>query len=373
MKKLHAFLLVLVLVFVSGTPALAKPQPLKVGEKAPSFTLKGVDGEMHSLSDYSDAKVLVIIFTCNHCPTAQAYEERIKKLARDAEGKPVSIVAISPNDPKALRPDELRYSDLNDDFESMKIRAKEHDFNFPYLYDGETQTVSKKYGPVATPHVFIFDSDRRLRYTGGIDDNENPAKRTETYARNAIEALLRGDKVPRKQTRVFGCSTKWSFKRESVRLKNKNFKNESVSLEKVDVDTIKEFVKGPSENVRMVNVWATWCGPCKEEFPELVNIFRIYRSRDFKLRTVSLDPVKKKENALEFLKEQDASMKNWILPGTSREEFAEVLDPKWKGPLPHTVVYDREGNVIYRKTGRFDPFEVKKSIVNVLGRTYFAE
>lgn len=372
-QKILSALLALTLVVASVSSAHAKPETLRIGQQAPSFTLKGVDGEMHSLSDYSDAEVLVIIFTCNHCPTAQAYEERIKALARDAKGTPVSVVAISPNDPKALRPDELRYSDLNDGYEDMKIRAKEHDFNFPYLYDGDDQSVSRKYGPVATPHMFVFDSERRLRYEGGIDNHENPAKRSETYARDVIEALLRGQGVPRKHSKVFGCSVKWSNKRKQARKSQKAFREESVSLKEGDLTTLKEFVNGPSDQIRMVNVWATWCGPCKEEFPDLVEIYQIYRSRDFQLRTVSLDGIKNKENALAFLKEHEASMVNYILPGTSREEFAKMLDPEWKGPLPHTVIIDRSGDIVYSKTGRFDPYEVKKTIVNRLGRTYFAD
>ncbi len=370
-KHILTYLLVFSVSLLVGSSAEARPKPMEIGKKAPSFTLKGVDGKKHSLSDYSDAKVLAIIFTCNHCPTAQAYEERIKKMVKDYSEKSVSFVAISPNDPKALRPDELRYSDLNDGYEEMKIRAKEHNFNFPYLYDGDDQKVSKKYGPVATPHVFIFDSDRRLRYEGGIDDNENPSKRTKTYARNVIDALLNGKKVPRKNSKVFGCSVKWSYKRKQVKQAKKKYKHEPVKLKKTDVKEIKKFVGGKSKKIRMINVWATWCGPCKKEFPELVNIHRIYRSRNFELRTVSLDPMNKKENALDFLRKQNASMKNYILPSTAREEFAGVLDPKWRGPLPHTVIIDTKGNMIYRKNGRFDPHEVKKVIVERLGRTYY--
>ena len=136
---------------------------LEIGAQAPDFDLPGVDGRNYKLSDFADAKVLVIIFTANHCPTAQAYEKRIMQLASDYKDKGVAVVAIMPNDPLAVRLDELGYSDLGDSFEEMKIRAKEHHFNFPYLYDGRTQEVSRAYGPVSTPHAFVYDIVRVSR------------------------------------------------------------------------------------------------------------------------------------------------------------------------------------------------------------------
>ena len=112
---------------------------LAIGSPAPDFQLPGVDGKVHRLKDYAKAKVLAIVFTCNHCPTAQLYENRIKKLADDYRSKGVALVAISPNDPEAVRLNELGYTDVSDNLEEMKIRAAHRKFNFPYLYDGETQ------------------------------------------------------------------------------------------------------------------------------------------------------------------------------------------------------------------------------------------
>ena len=154
---------------------------LEIGAAAPDFQLKGVDDKTYSLASFKNAEVLVIVFTCNHCPTAQAYEDRLIKLTSDYANKSVAVVAINPNDPASLRLDELDFSDLGDSFEEMKIRAKEKKFNFPYLYDGDTETASKAYGPIATPHVFIFDKDRKLRYEGRVDDMENPFQNADEY------------------------------------------------------------------------------------------------------------------------------------------------------------------------------------------------
>src|SRR5277367_6143990 len=177
---------------------------LEIGASAPDFNLMGVDGKKYSLSSFANADVLVVVFTCNHCPTAQAYEDRIIKITSDYASRNVSVVAIMPNDPTCLRLDELDFSDLGDSFEDMKIRAKQKKFNFPYLYDGETEKVSRAYGPVATPHVFVFDKERKLRYEGRVDDTESAFKIPKnTDTRNAIEALLNHQDVPVKTTKVF--------------------------------------------------------------------------------------------------------------------------------------------------------------------------
>src|SRR5258707_489552 len=159
---------------------------LQIGAAAPDFQLKGVDDKIYNLASFKNAEVLVIVFTCNHCPTAQAYEDRLIKLTSDYADKSVAVVAINPNDPASLRLDELDFSDLGDSYEEMKIRAKEKKFNFPYLYDGNTETASNSYGPVATPHVFVFDNNRKLCYEGRVDDMESPFKTpNSTDTRNA--------------------------------------------------------------------------------------------------------------------------------------------------------------------------------------------
>src|SRR5258707_6571242 len=161
----------LLLVFASLSlvfPVRAATLPL--GAFAPDFNLPGVDGRNWMLKDFADAKILVVVFTCNHCPTAQDYQERIKEIVADYKSKGVAVVAINPNDANALRFDELAWSDLSDTFAEMKIRAQDRHFNFPYLYDGDTEAVAKAYGPVATPHVFGFDAARKLGYEGALDD-----------------------------------------------------------------------------------------------------------------------------------------------------------------------------------------------------------
>ena len=346
------------------------PATLAIGSAAPDFDLPGVDGRRYSLASFADAKALVFVFTANHCPTAQAYEERIEAIAADYAPRGVKVVLVSPNDPLALRLDEQSYTDLGDTLEEMKIRAKDRGWTMPYLYDGETEAMSRKYGPVATPHVFVFDAGRRLRYAGRVDDNENPAKARTRDTRDAIEAVLAGRPVAVETTKTFGCSVKWSDKRGGVKEGFEKWAQEPVALEAADEAAIRAIAAGDAKKLRLVNVWATWCGPCVIEFPDLVSLHRIYRGRDFEVVTVNADDPDKREKALAFLKEQQASMRNVAFAKGDPYALIEAIDPKWPGALPYTMLVAPGGKVIYRSDGQIDVRTMRKAIVGWLGRYY---
>jgi len=363
----------ILLVVGVGLSAGYMPKTLEIGATAADFDLPGVDGRNYKLRDFADAEILVVIFTCNHCPTAQAYEERIKKLATDYKDKGVAVVAISSNDPCALRLDEMAWSDVGDSLEDMKIRAKDKEFNFPYLYDGDTQEIAKTYGPVTTPHTFIFDKERRLRYVGRIDSSEWREKPNAVQdARNAIDALLAGRKVAVEKTKTFGCSIKWSDKRASVKKERKQLAKEEVAVEMIDVKGIKKLIKNNKNKLRLINVWASWCVPCKVEFPELVKIYRIYRNRrttEFELVTISTDPLKNKEGVLSFLKEYQASCKNYLFDSDNIYKLIEAVDKEWPGAIPYTILVEPGGKIIYRQMGLIEPLEVKRTIVGYYAGT----
>lgn len=349
------------------------PKTLSIGTSAPDFSLPGVDGKTYTLASFKDADILVIVFTCNHCPTAQAYEDRIIQLAKDYRSKNVALVAVSPNDPTAIRLDELGYSDLSDTYEEMKLRAIQKKYNFPYLYDGDKQTMAKAYGPVATPHVFVFDKARILRYQGRIDDVEKPTKTPNTHdARNAIEALLQQKEVPVATTKVFGCSVKWSDKKDLVKKGFEAWAKEPVNIEAIDVTGIKELLQNKGAKLRLINIWATWCGPCITEFPEFIGINRMYRGRDFEFVSISADDPAKKDKALEFLKQQQASSKNYIFSIDDKYKLIEAVDPNWQGALPYTILVEPGGKIVYARQGTIDPAEMKKRIVDnpLIGRYY---
>ena len=173
---------------------------LKIGSKAPDFNLLGVDNKFYSLDSFADKKILIVIFSCNHCPYVQAYEQRIISIQKEFSEKGVQIVAINSNEDK-------NYPE--DSFDEMIKRSSEKQFNFPYLRD-ETQEVAKAYGATHTPEIFLFDQERKLRYHGKIDDNwKEPEKVKYQYLRKAIEEVLEGKEVSIPETFSIGCTIKW--------------------------------------------------------------------------------------------------------------------------------------------------------------------
>ncbi|MEL1241946.1 thioredoxin family protein [Flavobacterium flavipallidum] len=198
MKKIAALLLFTVVVAVSAftiVPTLG----YKIGDTATDFKLKSVDGKMYSMSDYKKAKGFIVVFTCNHCPFAKKYEDRINDLAKKYKSKGYVLLAINPNDP-ALEP--------TDSFEMMQQRAKEKGFVFPYLFD-DGQKIYPQYGATKTPHVFLLDKNRVVRYIGAIDDNvDSAADVKEKYLENAIAALESGKTPSPELTKAIGCGIK---------------------------------------------------------------------------------------------------------------------------------------------------------------------
>jgi len=339
------------------------PPTLAIGSAEPEFDLPGIDGKNHRLSDYAAAKVLVIVFTCNHCPTAQLYENRIKALAADYRERGVALVAIQPNNPKAVRLDELGYTDHSDSFAEMKIRSAYRHFNFPYLYDGETQKVARAYGPVATPHVFIFDQERKLRYEGRVDDSprENLVKRRD--AREALDALLAGKPVSLASTPSVGCSIKWMYKEQGRNEEAASFEAELVTLQLASAEDLKGLRNRPDGKVRLIDFWATWCGPCIEEFTDLITMYRMYRHRPFELVLVSTNYPDEKAGVLRVLEQHHASNRNWVFGTTDNYGLMAAFDSAWKGAVPYTVLLDSNGQVVYSSQGQIDPLELRRKII----------
>jgi len=343
---------------------------LAIGSTAPNFSLPGVDGKTYTLQSFAKSKFLVVIFTCDHCPTAQAYEDTIKKLVTDYTPKNVAFVAISPNDAGSIRLDEMGYTDLGDTFDEMKIRAKEKSFNFPFLFDGATSSVSMLYGPQATPHVFIFDQQRKLRFTGRIDDAFGVPGAAKSFdTKNALNELVANQPVKVEKTKTFGCSIKWPAKHDLVAAEAAKWKEEKVALEKLSIDSLKALLANNTKNFRLVNVWATWCGPCVTEFPDFVTINRMYRLRNFETISISMDELGRTPAALSFLEKKQASFKNYIADG-DKSQIIDAINKDWQGALPYTALIAPGGKIIYSTQGAIDPYEMKKLIVNSLGRVF---
>jgi peroxiredoxin len=203
MKKTIAvgtFMAILIAAAGVCAPPPQEAKELEVGAKAPDFKLKGVDEKQYQLADLlKKNKAVVVTFTCNSCPVAQAYQDRLIAIQKEYRDKGVQVVAINSNDRTVTPPDS---------FEEMQKRAKEKQFNFPYTYD-ETQSVARGYGAKVTPHIFLVNPEGVVIYRGAIDNNQDPKLADKAYLRAALNQALTGQKVATPTTKAFGCTIKW--------------------------------------------------------------------------------------------------------------------------------------------------------------------
>lgn len=361
----------------TANPVALTEQPvgkLNIGDQAPPFNLPDVDGNFHKLEDFADAEVFVINFTCNHCPTAQAYEDRFINVVDEYKGKKVAFVAISSNSPIGILPEELGYTDLSDTYEEMKTRSVDKSYNFPYLYDGDTHEFSLAYGPTATPHVFVFDKSMKLIYSGRIDASEKPGTANAEDLRKAIEAGLKGEALPveEAQTPAFGCSMKWAWKNEYTLKTNKEWAAKEVTLEKLSPSGLADLLKNDSDELLLVNFWATWCGPCIIEYPEFITMERMYGARDFRFVSISMDSPDQLDKALKFLKSKESAVPNYLMDTNDKYEVINVVGKEWDGSLPITLLIEPGGKIAYRVPGTIQPLALRKAIVDhaMIGRYY---
>ena len=379
------------LLLLAGTFASAQNPPgfkeLSIGDPAPDFKLIGIDDKMMSLGDFKEVKFLAVVFTSNHCPVSHAAEPRLIKLYQEYRSKGFGVVAINPNHPDGLRPDELGYSKYGDSFPEMKLYAKDMGFPFPFLYDGETQAVAMAYGCLATPHVFLFDQDRKLRYKGWIDDCRFPGEEhvNQPDLRNAVTALIEGKPVPVEITRPIGCSTKWRSKKTEVLKDDEKWAAVPVAIERIDAAGVAKLRANLTDKYRLINVWSTTCAPCVEEFPVLVSTARRMGMRPFELITISTDLPADQAKAEAFLRKHRAGLPGHLKPGLAKEgrttnsylytepsmdPLIKALDPEWQGPQPHTILIAPGGGIVFRHTVKLTEQELIDQVIKALTPFY---
>jgi peroxiredoxin len=371
-KMLRDLLKVVLLLFVSVAAVSAETQHpiLPIGSAAPDFALPGTDGKIHRLSDYASSPILVVVFTCNHCPIAQMYEKRIERLAADYKSRGVALVAIQPNDPKALRIDELDSSDTSDTLAEMKIRVHYKHLTYTYLYDGDMQKVARAYGPQATPHVFIFDKSRRLRYEGRIDDNYRIELVKTHDARNALDALLAHREVPVAHTGAMGCSTKWSEKSADRIAALQKIEEQPVTVTQVSKADLAKLRTNPGHQMMLIDFWATWCGSCIAEFADLQDTLRMYSDRDLSLVTVSVNMPDEQASVLRFLQKKHATSRNLLFSSTDTADMQKAFDPTWDSAVPYTILLSPDGKVLYKQLGSADVLELRRIILANVASEY---
>lgn len=355
-------LLVLVVAIAAAACGTAEPPRLALGSPAPDFSLPGVDGRMHSLRDYADSRVLAVVFTCNTCPASQLYEARIQKLHDDYRDKGVTVVAINPDRPAALRLADLGHTDVGETLDDMKLRAEHRHLGYPYLSDGQTQAVSRQYRVVTMPHIFVFDAARTLQYDGRIDDDPQEARVKSRDARDAIDALLAGRRAPVSRTPVAGCPVK-GLQGPAPDEQRDTIDRAPVALEMAGADDLKRLRKNDTGKLLLINFWATWCAPCASEFPDLEATYRMYKARGLELVTVSVNDPEERAAVVEFLKAHHASHRNLQFATPDVYGLQAAFDPALPSPVPFTLLLAPGGDVRYQELGELDVMKLRRAIL----------
>jgi peroxiredoxin len=344
----------------------ADPAGLAPGSAAPDFALPGVDGQTHALRDYADSRVLAVVFTSNTCPDAQLYESRIRQLHAEYRGKGVTVVAINPNKPEAMQLADLAYTDVGDTLADMKIRAAHRRLEYPYLSDGDTQALTKQFGVVAVPHIFVFDQSRILRYQGRIDDNpqENLVKSRD--ARDAIDAVLAGRPLPAARPGAGGGRVNGRSGQAGPDAQLAAIEKAPVTVEMAGADDLKRLRQNGTGKLLMVNFWATWCAPCASEFPELEQTYRMYKPRGLEFVSVSVNDPEERPAVLAFLQAHHASHPNRLFATSDVYGLQAAFDPDMPAPVPFTLLLAPNGDVLYQELGEANIPRLRRAILSHL-------
>jgi len=333
------------------------------GAAAPDFSLPGIDGKVHTLGEYSSSRVLAVVFTGNSCPASQLYEARLAKLAAEYRDRGVTLVAINPNKPAALQLQDLSFSDVGESIDDMKARAAHRRISHPFLSDGEAQAVTRTFGVVATPHIFVFDQARTLQYEGRIDDNLREDAVKSPDARNAIDAVLAGKAAPVARTRVSGCPVKGLDAAANASQAHAEAGKGDVPLTMAGAEDLKKLRQNGTGKLLLVNFWATWCAPCAREFPDLEATYRMYRSRSLEFVSVSVNDPEERAAVMKFLQEHGATHDNRLFATSDVYGLQAAFDPNMPAPVPYTVLLGPGGDVRYQELGELDTIKLRRAIL----------
>ena len=319
--------------------------------KLPRFSLLGVDGKTYTQNSFSNYQNIAVIFYSNHCRVSQKFEKLIIQLSNILANNKSNLILVSPNFENAILPDEKAYSDVGDSFEEMKIRAKKKNFNFPYLYDGENQSLANQMGVKATPHGFLFNKNRKLIYSGRIGDLN---KAYDLNSSDLFIAYLKEKKGINSffQTKVFGTSIKT---REDLHLADKvrkRYSEETIRVTHATQKKLKFFLNHPSESPKLVYVWSNEDKENRDNLLAISSVYKIYRKRGLKVYTVCIG-----ENlnlTKETLSMAQLSAVNFLIDGKDFSPLAKYHPNGGEKVTPFTVLLDKNGKIILNNIGFFD-------------------
>ena len=358
-RHLVSILATFVAASVSAGWSQGPAKSLALGDALPSFKLTGTDGAAHTPGDWKQSPVLVVAFLCNHCTESQVYEARLNRMAQSFAPKGVAVVAIQSSNPKAVTDKDLAWSDVGDSLEDMKERATFRKFRFPYLYDGDTGSTALAFGATMAPTVFIFDKERKLRYSGRFDTDPSNGPATGHSASDAVEELLAGKPVTVAATKAAGCRLRLG----PATAVKPSPETAPVNVALASAEVLTALRHNPTGKLLLVNFYATWCGPCVTEFPDLMASNRMYRDRAFAFTTVSANVPDEKPEVLAFLRKMNATTNNLLYGSDDTYAMQDAFDPDAGSAVPVTVLLSPQGNVLYHEQGEIDLMEIRRAIL----------
>ncbi len=352
-----AFILMLVMV-TSAYSEVSK-------QYLPAFSLRATNGEIYSQSDFNDKKVIGIVFLSNHCKVSQLFQNHLMVLTRKYS-KNVVIIAVSPNYEQSILPDELAYSDLGDSFQDMVKRANRMKYNFPYLYDGNDQNLTKEIGAKITPTIYLYNQDRELFYSGRIGNIDSPDNMETSEVNQAISSLLIGEKTSFKRTKVFGTAIKTKNHLLVAEQVRQRYADEKVRLSEADARKLNFYLTHNTRKPKLFYVWQTNDGKTRDNLIKLSFLYKIFRKRGLKLITVCIAKKNEKERIVEFLENSQLSSTNFIVYGHHISPLASIIPDEVEKVTPYYRLLSSRGDKLLGSHGEISTDSLRIEIVKAL-------
>ena len=350
----------LVLIVLLGKKSYSEVQEL------PFFSLKGINGKVYDHSDLDENKLLGLVFLSNHCKISQLFQNHLIELTKKFEEE-VVILAVSPNYEHAILPDELAYSDYGDSFREMKERAERKKYNFPYLYDGEKQLLTKAIGVKITPTVYLYNKKRKLIYVGRIGNIDYPDKMEKSDLHNAILQSLQNQSIPLKRTKVYGTSIKTKdhlYIAEQVR---KRYSDESIKLTRADDRKLNFYLNHNTYKPKLFYVWQTNDKNVRENLIKLSFLFKIFRKRGFRLVTVCIAKENEDESVIKgLLEKSQLSSTNFLSYGHHIGPLAKIIPSQIDKLTPYYRLLGGSGNKLIGNYGEISKDDLRFHILRSL-------
>ena len=332
----------------------------------PEFSLQGTDGKFYSQKDFEENDLLAVIFLSNHCKISQLFQNQLIKITELMRSKKVAVVAVSPNYYKAVLPDEQAYSDLGDSFIEMKKRALRKNYNFPYLFDGEKQTLTRKIGVKITPSVFLYNKKRELVYAGRIGNHDLAESLQASDLYKFITSYTDGGGHKLKRTKVFGTAIKFSGDLLLAEQVRKRYSDETVRITAADERKLKFYLNHKTGKPKLFYVWKETDMDVRDNLLTISTIYKIFRKRGLKLITVCISEGQNNDSAIEVLEQAQLSSTNFMVSGNQVSPLTTIIPSDFSRITPFYRLIGGDGKMLQGAMGKIEKDKLRLQVLSAL-------